>query len=157
MPHRLYKKEKLCGATAIDAIFAPAAPGPEAPQATLCYPLRMVWRHNPTRHNDADVRFLISVPKRRLRHAVSRVLMRRRIREAYRLTSPRPAFGRDNNPQASRRLDIAFIYVASTPEPYHKVLRAMQRLLQRLPGVPQDPASTPQAALQGPEPQAPQP
>ena len=82
---RLYKKEKLCGQLAVEALFDRT--NPEIGSA-LAYPLRMVWLPNPRRHNDADIRFAIVVPKRRLRHAVDRVTMRRRIREAYRLSRP---------------------------------------------------------------------
>ncbi len=66
-------------------------------------------------------RFLVSVPKKRLRHAVDRVTMRRRIREAYRL----------NRSLISPDLpaDLAFIYVADKLLPYAKVEHALKRLL----------------------------
>lgn len=119
---RLYKKEKLCSLSAIGALFGP---GGDA-RATLCYPLRMVWRPNATRRCDAPVQFMITVPKKRLRHAVDRVLMRRRIREAYRL-------GRDGVtlPQGFRA-DVAFVYTGQGTLPYSAVSRAMDRLLRRL-------------------------
>ena len=66
------------------------------------------------------------VPKRRLRHAVDRVLMRRRIREAFRLHHaeyPMPE---------GARTDVAFVYVGSKPEPYETVERAMHKLLSKL-------------------------
>lgn len=117
----LHKTEKLCSTVAIDALFASRDKG------VLAFPLRMVWRHNSGRSHGANVQFLISVPKKRLRHAVDRVTMRRRIREAYRLnrelTSTLPE---------SKRLDVAFIYVASDLRPYRSVESAMRRLLPRL-------------------------
>ena len=122
---RLYKKEKLCSTVAIDQLFGRGGVS-IATRAALVYPLRVVWRNNPRRRSDAPAQFLISVPKRRLRHAVDRVQMRRRIREAYRLSRhlyPLPA---------DARLDVAFIYVASELMPYTAVERAMHRLLDRI-------------------------
>ncbi|MDE7407951.1 MAG: ribonuclease P protein component, partial [Muribaculaceae bacterium] len=110
---RLYKSEKLCSQIAIDALFSRrvTAIGGE-PQAALAYPLRLVWRCNRERQSGHTWQFLISVPKKRLRHAVDRVTMRRRVREAYRLH-------RDAFPDITddAKYDLAFIYLASKPEP----------------------------------------
>lgn len=117
---RLYKKEKLRSAVAIGQLFGPGS----GADSSLAYPLRALWRENSARSSADCPQFLITVPKKRLRHAVDRVLMRRRIREAYRLS-------RHLIPM-HRRLDIAFVYVASGLTPYSDVERAMRRLLSRL-------------------------
>ncbi len=117
---RLYKREKLCSITAIDRLFASR----EEACAFLAYPIRMVWRENGAR--GAAAQFMISVPKKKLRHAVDRVAMRRRIREAYRLNRPAaPAL-------ADKPVDIAFIYVSSRLEPYSRIETAMKKLLSKL-------------------------
>lgn len=121
---RLYKKEKLCSVIAIGKLFGPEKS--DDTESALAYPLRMVWRSNPRRRSDAPVQFLISIPKKRLRHAVDRVLMRRRVREAYRLT--RPEFPLP----ADVRLDVVFIYVANELTDYDRVQRSMAKLLARL-------------------------
>lgn len=66
----------------------------------------------------------MSVPKKRLRHAVDRVTMRRRIRESYRLN--RHLLRRDE------AVDIVFIYVADKLLPSAKVATAVCRLLERI-------------------------
>ena len=92
----LGKPHKLCSKTDIDALFARRD---GVNNAILAYPLRAVWNLDPSCSTDSPadgtspdsrptVRFLISVPKKKLRHAVDRVQMRRRIREAYRLQRP---------------------------------------------------------------------
>ena len=86
-------------------------------------PCAPVWRENPARHSDAPIAFLISVPKRRLRHAVDRVTMRRRIREAYRLHH------QDFNLPQGSRIDLAFVYVGNGLTSYAAVEKAMLRLL----------------------------
>ncbi|MDE7125570.1 MAG: ribonuclease P protein component [Muribaculaceae bacterium] len=122
---RLYKKEKLCSTVAIDQLFGRGGASVSIKSA-LAYPVRAVWRSNCRRRSDAKVQFLVSVPKRRLRHAVDRVQMRRRIREAYRLA--RPDF-----PMAEEtRIDVAFIYVASELTPFASVDRAIRKLLDKI-------------------------
>lgn len=130
MPHtlRLYKRERLCSLTAINRLFSPASPGEN--KTIMAYPWRAVWR----RRADAlpvadavpaecmhDVRFLISVPKRKLRHAVDRVTMRRRCREAYRLNRSCIAPGVN--------ADLAFIYIADTLTDYKHTERAVRKIL----------------------------
>lgn len=118
---RLYKIEKLCSPTAIDILFSRDA---RDSASALAYPWRAVWRRNDRRAASAT-QFLISVPKKRIRKAVGRVLMRRRCREAFRLTHndilPRDA-----------RLDIAFIYVADAPTDYARTHSAISRLLRKI-------------------------
>lgn len=131
---RLYKIEKLRSEIAIGQLFDRSNP---AAQSVMAYPLRAVWTVNAKRRQAMDKpveagqrkvarcpQFLVVVPKRRLRHAVDRVAMRRRIREAYRL---------------SRRLiptdlplDIAFVYVADSVLPYDAVAKSVGRILSRI-------------------------
>lgn len=118
----LYKKEKLCSSRAIEILFGPGG----ADFSRLCYPLRAVARRDSVRRSDAPIAFLISVPKKRLRHAVDRVQMRRRIREAYRLNH------QDYDLPEGVRIDLAFIYVADGLKPYSSVEKAMKRILAAL-------------------------
>lgn len=118
----LHKKQKLCSELAVEKLFA----GGGAEFSRLHYPLRAVGRNNPGRSSDAPVAFLISVPKKRLRHAVDRVLMRRRIREAFRLNH------RNYEIPSGSRIDLAFIYVADGVVSYAKAERAVCRILQAL-------------------------
>ncbi len=117
----LYKKQKLCSPVAIDILF-----GGGAEFSRLVYPLRAVARRNPGRKSGAPLAFLISIPKKRLHHAVDRVQMRRRVRESFRLNHhsyPLPD---------GERIDIAFIYVASATTPYSAVDRSVRRILESL-------------------------
>lgn len=120
-PHRLYKKEKLCGEIAIARLFCHTDPDC---RSAIAYPLLARWRVNTGRKVTCP-RFLISVPKKRLRHAVDRVQMRRRIREAYRLN-------RHLIP-ADLPVDIAFTFIGKGVITYTPILKAMTRLLSRIP------------------------
>lgn len=119
---RLYKSEKLCSVTAINTLFDRHA----ANFTHAAFPIRMFWRINPTRNVGAPLQFLISVPKKKLRLAVDRVTMRRRIREAFRLHHhefPLPE---------GMRIDVAFVYVDSKLHSYQHVERSMLRLLSSI-------------------------
>lgn len=123
----LDKKDKLCSTAAIDMLFSRGGTAYESgtePQSVMAYPLRAVWRHNPGRHSDSQLTFLISIPKKRLHTAVERVLMRRRVREAFRLN-------RHNYPlQADARIDLAFIYIADKTKDYSDVQKSVCRILR---------------------------
>lgn len=118
--YALGKRYKLCSTKAIDSLFADR----EASTA-LAYPLRAVWRRQSPGRADVS-QFLVSVPKKRLKRAVDRVTMRRRVREAYRLSRPEYVGG------AGEPLDIAFIYVADRVRDYAHVESAMKKLLSAI-------------------------
>lgn len=136
---RLYKIEKLCSETAIGRLFARSD---SRVRGSLSYPLRLAWRVDDQREVKVP-RFLVSVPKKRIRHAVDRVTMRRRIREAYRLN-------RDILPR-ELPVDLAFIYVADTLLPYAKVESSVRRLLRDVASkldLPARDSSVPDAPVQ---------
>ncbi|MDE6525964.1 MAG: ribonuclease P protein component [Muribaculaceae bacterium] len=118
----LYKKQKLCSTCAIEQLFSAGG----ADFSRLVYPLRIVARRNPRRSSDAPIAFLISIPKKRLRHAVDRVLMRRRTREAFRLNH------HDFPLPEGEKVDVALVYVANGLTPYPAVENAVKRLLKGL-------------------------
>lgn len=121
---RLYKREKLCSQTAIDTLFPQGRNHhPDAgTHSVMAFPWRAVWRINPRRTNDVP-QFLISVPKKRLHHAVDRVQMRRRMREAYRLN-------RQLIPDCNA--DIAMIYVADRCLPFDDCRRSVRKILSKI-------------------------
>lgn len=118
----LPKSTKLCGTTAVERLF-----DRETSECAVAFPLRAVWRHDTQRAGGEALRFMITVPKKKLRHAVDRVTMRRRIREAYRLSrhSYQPSVADGDH------IDIAFIYMADKLLPYHIIERSVHRILSR--------------------------
>lgn len=122
---RLYKKEKLCSSVAIDALFLPSSRLGGECMSAMAYPWRAVWRVNTGRRSGIGCpQFLISVPKKRLRRAVDRVAMRRRMREAYRLNR--------NLIAPDRPIDIAFIYVGSGLTSYSDAVRSVHKILAKI-------------------------
>lgn len=131
---RLYKREKLCSVTAIERLFAVRCskgrsvvdPWGEV-RVAISYPLRMVYGENPHR-NGPPTQFLVSIPKKRLRRAVDRVTMRRRVREAYRLVRGDIENINDDAP----KFDVAFVYVANELVDFSRVHKSMLKLMRIL-------------------------
>lgn len=116
---RLYKKEKLCSPTAIDALVR--AQRRRLGRSELSAESRVA----PARRTSAECpQFVVIVPKKRVRHAVDRVALRRRIRESYRLNRALL--------EGAGRVDIAFVWVGGITGRYSSIERAMQRLLRRV-------------------------
>lgn len=106
------------------------------------FPLRMVWRRlSPDELDDSfrdelpprmdRMQMLVTVPKKKRRHAVDRVLMRRRIREAYRLNRISLLDVIEEN-DAIGAVNVAFIYLSDENLPYAVVEEKMKALLGRL-------------------------
>ena len=121
MDYKLHKEEKLCSRTAINNLF-------DEGKSLMAFPLRAAYRLRPS--GQQPVRFLISIPKKRIHKAVERVLLRRRTRESYRLNRNQllvPALQ-----QADCGVDIAFVYLDKTPAPYQVIDEKMISLLERI-------------------------
>lgn len=106
------------------------------------YPLRLQWRAmgeeelaaafpHGVPEGAGGVQAMFTVPKRKRRRAVDRVLTRRRIREAYRLSRGElETFVAEDGKIAS--LQLAFIYLSAEDTPYNVIEKKMRRLLAAL-------------------------
>lgn len=106
------------------------------------FPLRMTWRVTGPEELEETFRdmvperidrlqMLITIPKRKRRHAVDRVLLRRRIREAYRLNRL-PLKERVESDGDIRTLSIALIYMHDKNLPYSTIETKLKALFRRL-------------------------
>ena len=131
----LRKAEKLRHKTLVDGVFAQG-------KSLYDFPLRVSYRVLSDDELDGSfitgrpphlgpVQMLITVPKKKRRHAVDRVLMRRRIREAYRLSRHALKETVDSNP-AIGTLSLAFIYIHNENCDYALVERKMKRILTKI-------------------------
>lgn len=106
------------------------------------YPLRLTWNIMSREEmagafRDAmpklidSVQMLITVPKKKRRRAVDRVLLRRRIREAYRLNRL-PLIEAVEKNSSIGYLQMAFIYLSDQNADYAEIEKKMKSLLTRL-------------------------
>ena len=94
----------------------------------MAFPLRAMYRLR--QPGEAPAQFLITIPKKRIRKAVVRVTLRRRTREAYRLNRRKLLL--EPLAEQGSGVDIAFIYLDSTPAPYRVINEKMTDLLKRI-------------------------
>ena len=72
------KAERLCSKKLIERLFSGGN------KSFPAFPLRVVYMPLSADESEADVTILISVPKKRFKHAVKRNHVKRQVREAYR-------------------------------------------------------------------------
>ena len=127
MNYGLTKSERLTSQLVIDKLFA----GGNASMAA--FPLRIVFMQvEKSEKNGSDeppVSILVSVPKKRFRHAVDRNRMKRLVREAYRLNKHilwDALEGKDV------RLVLAFVCITDTLPTFYSVNKSMRKALARI-------------------------
>jgi ribonuclease P protein component len=117
---KLTKKERLCSTKLIEKLFGQGA-------SFYIFPLKVVYLKTllHSRH-PAGVSF--SVSKRNFKLAVTRNLLKRRMREAYRLN--KPAFY-ESIPEG-QQVAIMFIYSCKEVKDYQSIEKGMQKALKKL-------------------------
>lgn len=129
------KSARLRHRSLVEGLFA-------HPKGAFEFPLRIVWRvlnkeelaatfrdHQPDRIGPLQI--LITVPKKKRRHAVDRVLVRRRIRESFRLHSI-PLKELVESQESIRTISMAIIYQSNENLPFADISRAMEKIMARI-------------------------
>lgn len=115
-------KEHLKSKSIIERVYA------EGSSATA-FPLRAVFLEQESDIQDPTATILISVAKRRFRHAVDRNLMKRRIREAYRTSKHGFIEALQNN---GKKMAVAIIYIDTKESSTEFLKRKMEKLLNTI-------------------------
>ena len=109
------KAEKLTGKKRIEGLFK---------TGSSFYLNEFQVRHQPSTGDEEVHRVLISVPKRNFKRAVDRNLLKRRIREAYRLNK--------HILDDTKPLYIGFIYLSKQILTFHEIQDQLIKCLKRL-------------------------
>lgn len=109
MDNTLPKSERLCGKTAVAALF-------EHGKSFQAGCIRCKYL---IRADNGPARIVVSVPKRHFKRAVKRNLLKRRIREAYRRQKELLGFS----------VDILFLYTSTEVLPYETICTDMTAVL----------------------------
>ncbi len=113
--HTLPKSEHLCSNKEMNDLF-------DNGTSFIKYPLRIVFA--PSANTQRPTQILISVPKKRFKHAVDRNRIKRLVREAYRLNkqllcTPTP-------------LNIAFIYIDNKMPTFSSIQKVIVAALNKI-------------------------
>ena len=117
------KRERMVSNLLIEALFDSGRS-----RSVSAFPLRAVYRTTERREGSAPVQVLISVPKKRLRHAVDRNRVKRQIREAYRLQKQILI----ERTEPGQTIAIAFIWLTNQHFPTAEVSTKVRQLLERI-------------------------
>lgn len=122
MLNTLPKNERLCSKLIVDKMFAGGAS-----RSFSVYPLRVVFME--TEKKESPLSILISVPKKRFKHAVKRNYVKRQIREGYRKNKEAL---HDMLQVKEYGLAVAFIYLSDEFIPTQDVEAKIKILLARI-------------------------
>lgn len=123
MPRNTFPlKEHLKSKKVIERLYAEGT-------SVTAYPLRAVFIEQTIEEQDVTAAILISVAKKRFRHAVDRNLVKRRIREAYR-TSKHPFI--EVLESNGKRMAVAILYIDTRHNSTAFIKRKMEKLLDSI-------------------------
>lgn len=128
------KSERLSGKKKIGILFQK---GRADLRSFYLFPFRVIYHYAVNEAGERDgagaAAVLINVSKRQFKRAVDRNLLRRRIREAYRLN--KQLLGVANSPPT----EIAFLYIAKTKATFEEIEKGMKRTLRKVDSGHTDP------------------
>lgn len=122
----LKKEERIYLRSELNELFASRG-------SFVCYPFRVVYLE--VTRQELPLKMMVSIPKRRLKHAVDRNRMKRLTREAYRLTKEKliPTIPPDTT------LLVGFIYLKDRLSRYPTIQQAIEECFKRLQPPTKDP------------------
>ena len=123
----LKKRERMVSQKLIDTLF-----GGGCSQSMAAFPLRAVYIKKERAQDEAPVQMLVSVPKKRFKHAVDRNRVKRQVREAFRQHKELLYEALTEHEQ----LLLAFIWLSdehrSSRDVESRVVGLMQRVAEKL-------------------------
>jgi ribonuclease P protein component len=118
------KEERLCNKKLIDGLFHNGS-------SFLCYPYKASWMFTDG-EQQFPVQIVFSVAKKRYKRAVDRNLVKRRMREAYRLNKQAQLYNVLSG--AGKTMVLSISYIGKEISSYEFFEKKMLKLLTQLAG-----------------------
>ena len=115
------KKQKLCNETAIKEMFSNG-------ESFVIPPIRLIWKEE-VDSDSVAIKSIIVVPKKQLKLATDRNIVRRRMKEAYRLNKAEIEHFLVNK---NRQLNVAIVYQNEKILSYKAIEKKIKLILGRL-------------------------
>lgn len=116
------KEERLCSKKQIDELF-------DKGNSFSHYPFVVYYLEYSKLTSDFPVQVLITVSKKKIRKAVKRNLIKRRIKESYRHLKP---ILYQKLSEYSLNYLLAIVYIAPKPVSYHEIHTALENTINKL-------------------------
>ena len=120
--NKFTKSERLSRKSTIEKLYAEG-------RSVAAFPLRAVYLPLEPEDNEPTASILIAVSKKRFRHAVDRNLVKRRLREAYRLN--KHSFIEELQ-QRNCRMAVSILYLDKQHHSYSYLQSRLKKLLQAI-------------------------
>ena len=114
------KSEKLKSRKAISRLFREG-------KSFSVYPLRVIFFMDESEENSPMPLFSCTAPKKHFKTAVARNILKRRMREAYRLSKALL-----HEPNRKGRLEIMVLFVGRQMSDYKTIAEAMQKVVKKI-------------------------
>jgi ribonuclease P protein component len=115
------KKQKLCNETTIKEMFSKG-------DSFVIAPIRLIWKEE-VDSDSVAIKSIIVVPKKQLKLATDRNVVRRRMKEAYRLNKAEIEHFLVNK---NRQLNVAIVYQNEKILSYKAIEKKIKLILGRL-------------------------
>lgn len=122
----LKKHERLKSKILLDKLF-------QSGQSNFTYPIKLIYQIDPLPEEAWPLLFSVTVPKKKIKSAVDRNLIKRRIREAYRLH--KLDLQEKLVEAGTHRMAIMLIYIESDTKEYKVIEKSVLKLLKKLSDV----------------------
>lgn len=116
------KEERLKSKKLISLLFSKG-------RSLTVYPLKIVYLKNEDARNDESILFSCTVPKKSFKKAITRNLLKRRIREAYRLEKNHIID--EFELAANEQYAIMLIFIGKEVVDYAPIQKAMRKTLHK--------------------------
>jgi len=117
------KQDKLKSSLSIETLY-------RANQFMVLYPLKCYFLFSELKESQSAIRVAFTVPKKTFKNAVQRSVLKRRMREAYRLNFRKILETIIN--QNVQQLQLLIIYIGKEMVDYGTIEKNMQTLLQKI-------------------------